>query len=132
MTPKQIAKAYAYIEELSRSVFPYKVTRELVRLKNRLKEERDTILTMENALVEKYGGVVNKDRSFGIENEEDREKFDAEYAEFLDQDLEVRLPSVDLSKYTSSIRISAAAMEALEGLVAFEREERPAKAKEDD
>lgn len=120
MTPNQIVNAYRYINDLSASVFPYTVTRDIVRLKRRIKDEFDTILSTEQGMVVKYNGLINKDGTYSFPDGEAAMQFAEEYEEFRGQDEDIALPTVDLSKYAASIRISAAAVEALDGLVIFE------------
>ena len=43
--------------------------------------------------------------------------------EMMDQEDSITFPVVDLSKYTDMIRISPGALEALSGIVVFEKEE---------
>lgn len=101
MTLNQIVKAYANIDELSKLILPYPVTRDLFRLKKRLKEEFDTIIMMENALVENHGGVKNEDGSYKFPDVKNQKEFVAAYGELMTKDQDVRLPLVNLSRYTT-------------------------------
>lgn len=124
MTLRQIVEAYAHINELSKSVFPYKTTKDLIRLKKRLKEEFDTVVAMEEALVEKYHGAKSANGAYRFPDDKEREQFVIEYNQMTSQEHEIHLPAVDLSKYTGMLCLSPAAMEALEGIVTFEVTER--------
>lgn len=123
MTLNQIVSACAHINELSKSVFPYQTARSLCRLKKRLKDELDVVLDIEKTMVSAYGGTVNRDGSYKFPSAEQQKQFIAEYEKTLTQEQDIKLPVVDLSKFTNSIRISPAAMEALDGIVIFEKEE---------
>lgn len=120
MTLQQVVKAYTHIEELSKSVFPYQTSRSLFRLKKRLREEFDVVLEMEEALVAEYDGAKKQNGAYKFPTEEKQRQFIAAYDELMTKEQDIKLPVVDLSKYTGMIRISAAAMEALDGLILFE------------
>lgn len=124
MTPIQIGDAYRAVLRLSATVFPYAVARNIAKLKKRLEDEVDTVANAERAISEKYGGTFKRDGTIIIEDPEKGEKCADELNEFRQQDDDIKLPVVDLSKYVDSIRISPADIDALEGIVIFEREER--------
>ena len=120
MTPNQIKDAYRAIQELSGVVFPYRVSRGISALKKRLGEELDTVAGMEKALVEKYGGKVERNGSITLSGEHAK-AFSDEYNALMSQDDEsIKLPVVDVSAFADTIRISPGAVEALEGIVIFE------------
>ncbi len=123
MILRQIVEAYAHINELSKLVFPYKTTKDLIHLKRRLKDEFETVVAMEEALVEKYHGSKTVDGAYRFPNDKERDQFLTEYNQMTLQEHDIQLPVVDLSKYTNMICLSPAAMEALEGIVVFERQE---------
>lgn len=122
MTPNKIVSAYKAIHELSSMVFPYKVSRNIASLKKRLTEEFDTVAAMEKAMVDKYDGKPHNG-SFKFPDEKKAESFRKEYDAAMQQDDEIKLPVVDLSRYMDMVRISPNAVEALEGLVIFEKED---------
>lgn len=123
MTPNQIKDAYKAVQELSSVVFPFRVSRGVTALKKRLGEELDTVAGMEKALVDKYGGTVAKNGSITIAGE-DAKAFADEYNALMAQDDDsIKLPVVDVSAFADMIRISPGAVEALEGLVIFEKED---------
>lgn len=120
MTPNQIKSAYKAILELAGVVFPYRVSRGISVLKKRLGEELDTVAGMEKALVEKYGGKVDRSGSIKMSSE-DAQAFADEYNALMEQDDEsIKLPAVDVSAFADTLRISPGAVEALEGIVIFE------------
>lgn len=123
MTPTEIKNAYKAVQELSGVVFPYRVSRGISSLKKRLGEELDTVASMEKALVEKYSGTVGRNGSIKISGA-DAQAFADEYNAMMAQDDgSIKLPVVDVSKFAEVIHISPGAVEALEGIVIFEKEE---------
>lgn len=120
MTPKRIVEAYQAAQKLSGNDFPYCVSREIAALRNRLREEFETVADMEEALVEKYQG---KPAGNGIRFKDAAalRAYQAERNEKMGQTAEIDLPAVDLSGFTETLQISADSLEALEGIVAFEK-----------
>lgn len=122
MTPNQIKDAFKAIQELSGVVFPYRVSRDISALKKRLGEELETVAGMEKALVEKYGGSVARNGSIKISGE-DAQAFADEYNALMAQDdKSIKLPVVDVSAYADTLRISPGAVDALDGIVIFDKE----------
>ena len=120
MTPNQIKNAYRAIQELSGVVFPYRVARGIAALKKRLSEELEAVAAMESALVEKYGGNIDRSGSGKISGKE-AQAFADEYNAMMAQDDEsIHLPVVDVSKFADTLRISPDAVGWLEGMVIFE------------
>lgn len=123
MTPNEIKNAYRAVQELSGVVFPYRVSRGISALKKRLGEELDTVAGMEKALVEKYGGKVDRNGSITLSGE-NAQAFSEEYNALMSQDDEsIKLPAVDVSAFADTLRISPGAVDALEGIVIFEKED---------
>lgn len=121
MTPKKIMEAYKAVNELANCVFPYKVTRQVHKLKKKLEDEFEAILDAEKALVSKHGGEF-RDGTYKFGSLEVAEAFNREYMAFLEQESEVHLPKVDVSKCLGSVTVSAYAIDALEGIVDFGEE----------
>ena len=119
MTPNQIVNARAAIQELSRVVLPYKTARQVARLKRRIDEEFEVVSSMEKAIVEEFGGSLKGVRR-EFPDESTAAAFDEKIYAYWDEDAEIKLPTVDLSKYAENIRISPATIDALEGLVKWE------------
>ena len=122
MTPKQITAAYRAALELSNIVLPYKEGRAVLNLKKRLAEEADIISACEKNMVKEYGGTVNADGRCNFPDEDTAQKFQAAREAWLEQEDEINLPKVDLSKHTNLIRITPAALEAMDGIVNFGEE----------
>lgn len=117
-SPKQIMEAYKAINELALCVFPYKVTRQVHKLRKKLSEEFETILNTEQAMVRDMGGQL-QDRQYHFENLEDAQAFQDRYQEWLNQQDDVDLPQANISKCLDAVKISSTSIEALEGLVDF-------------
>lgn len=120
MTGTQIVDAYRAVRELSDTVLPYKAARGITRLKKRLDEEFATIISMEQALIKKYGGKCCEHGRYDFASTEDAQAFSEELNAAMSQDDDMNLPQVDLSAYSGLIRVSAGAIEALDGLVIFD------------
>lgn len=122
MTPERIVKIYDALDELAGVRFPYKVARQLAVLNRRVNEETAIISTMERDLVKQFGGTVSKLGALRFDSNEAREAFAAAHAAIMqEENEEVSLPTVDLSKYTSMLTLSPSALDALEGIIIFER-----------
>ncbi len=122
MTPKRIVEAYQAVEQLSRNDFPYRVSREIAALRTRLREEFEIVAEMEDTLIEKHQG---KPAGNGIRFKDagTLQAYQAEHGEKMGQTAEIDLPAVDLSAFADTIQISANGLEALEGIVLFEKGE---------
>lgn len=122
MTPNQITAAYRAILELSNTVLPYKAARSVTVLKKQLAEENDIVVDMEKKLVAQYGGEVRHGGACEFPDPDSAERFRTVLNEAREQEADIKLPTVDLSAHTGLIRISPAAIEALDGIVIFEKE----------
>lgn len=120
MTPNQIKNAYRAIQELSGVVFPYRVARGIAALKKRLLEEVEAIAAMESALVEKYGGKIDRTGNAKVSGK-NAQAFVDEYNSMMEQnDESIQLPVVDVSAFADTLRISPDAVDWLEGIVLFD------------
>lgn len=120
MTPNQIKNAYRAIQELSGVVFPYRVARGIAALKKRLLEEVEAVAAMESALVEKYGGKIDRTGNAKVSGK-NAQAFVDEYNAMMEQnDESIQLPVVDVSAFADTLRISPDAVGWLEGIVLFE------------
>ena len=119
LSPRRVMEAYQAMYELSGQVFPYKTAR---ALKKRIGEEFDTALDMENTLLREFGGEKDEAGRFSFPDREAEAGFLEKYRAAMDETAEVRLPRLDLSRYAGNMRLSARSLEALEGIVRFEKE----------
>ena len=119
MTPNQIASAHEAIQELSRVVLPYKTARQVARLKRRIDEEFEVIVSMESAVMKEFGGSFEHG-SVQFPDITAKKAFEEKMRLYREEDVDIKLPTVDRSKYAENIRISPATIDALEGLVKWE------------
>ena len=123
MNQQKIIDAYAAVHELTGTVLPYRAARGIASLKRALTEEMEAIIDWETALAKEHGGTAQGDGRFSFETPEQNQAFlEALKAGREQDDPEIRLPSVDLSRCVGNLRITPKAVEALDGLVIFEEE----------
>ena len=122
MTPTEVVAAYRAVLELSKAVLPYKIARQVAVLNRALRAEHDTVVAAERALADMYGGVVSRMGDVDFPDADSMEAFNRERASFMEQDADIRLPKVDVSKYTNLLRLSPETICALDGIVVFERD----------
>lgn len=122
MTPNKIVSAYRAIKEISVIAFPFKTARAIASLKRCLQEEVGTIVDAEYAMIEKHSGKATGAR-VDFDHPEKAASFQAEYDDFMNQDADIEFPVVDLSEHTDVISLTPDAIDALDGIVIFEKEE---------
>lgn len=120
MTPSQVMNAYRAVNELAKCAFPYAVTRQVHALKKKLTDEFNTVVAAEKALVDKHKGTTTETGAYHFETVEAATKFHREYQDFLNQEGDVDLPTVDVSRCSDAVILSATSLEDLEGIVIFE------------
>lgn len=120
MTPGQVMSAYKAVNELANCAFPYSVARQVHALKKKLTDEFNIVLEAEKTLVAKYRGTTSENGSYHFETVEAATAFHKEYRDFLNQEGDVDLPKADVSRCFDAVVISAASIDALEGIVIFE------------
>ena len=123
MTPNEVVAAYRAVLELSKAVLPYKTARQVAALNRALRAEHDTVVAAERALAEKHGGTISTTGSVDFPDADSTEAFTKERSEFMNQDAEIRLPKVDVSKHTNILKLSPESICALDGIVIFEQDE---------
>lgn len=123
MTPTQITAAYRAALELSKAVFPYKTARKVAKLVRALAEEVDTLSAAERALVGQYGGSVSPGGNVDFPDRESALEYSKARADYMSQEADIKLPAVDISKYTGLLQVSPNTIYALDGIVIFEAEE---------
>ena len=104
-------------------VLPFKTARAVARLRKRLKVEFSTVVEMEKVIVDSCGGQTCEN-GYKFPGPEQTQAFQEGHRKMMEQEDEISLPVVDLSAYADQLRITPAAIEALEGIVIFEKEER--------
>lgn len=122
MSPIQITGAYRAIRELSGIVLPYRSARAVAALKRRLEEEFEVVESQDISLAEKHGGKKTSG-GYHFDDDESMQAYMKEFDEIMNAEDEIKLPVVDLSKHTSILRVSPNTVEALDGIIIFEKEE---------
>lgn len=120
MTPREIVSIYSALNELSKTVFPYKVARKIAGLNKRVKEEFDVVNNQEHALVSKYNGKYEPGGKISFPDNDAAAAFAAEFDAMMDEDADVRFTPVDVSKYTETLQLTPRTIEALDGVIIFE------------
>lgn len=124
MTPRQISNIYSALGELGGIVLPYKLSRKLAGLIRAVRREYETVVSGEDALIEKYGGKrTGNGISFG--DVDTAQAFGEAFEKYCSEDDEsISFSPVDISAYTAQLNISPRAVDTLDGVVIFEREGR--------
>ena len=121
MTGNQVLEAYMAIMELSKCVLPYKAARGVAGLKRALQVEYETLRDAEGSVAEKHGGTFTGGQ-WVFPDSERKNEFDMEMAGFMEEDVDIDLPKVDISKYSDQLRLSPNTIFSLDGIVVFEKE----------
>lgn len=109
------------IMELSRCVLPYKAARGVAGLKRALQSEYETLRDSEGSIAEKHGGTLTGGQ-WTFQDASAKEGFDKELADFMQEDVDIDLPKVDISKYSDQLRLSPNTIFSLDGIVVFDKE----------
>lgn len=120
MTAGQIIDAYKAVHELAAAPLPYQKAREVVGLKKRLSEEFETVAALEKEMALELGAEVDPGGRCQFRDETAAKEFARRRLVLMEQEAEIELPAVDLSEHAEGLKLSAAAVEALEGIVRFE------------
>lgn len=120
MTPREIINIHNALNELSKTVFPYKTARKIAGLSKRVKEEIDIINSQEHAIANKYGGKYEPGGKINFSDSDAAVKFAKEFDVMMDEDVDVNFTPVDVSKYTDALRLTPKTIEALDGVIIFE------------
>ena len=118
---KEVIAAYKAILELAETRFPYRTAREVSALRRRLREEYETVAERELALAKELGVESTETGRFRTRDPAKAEEFRRRHEAQMDEAAEIDLPAVDLSEFTETLQVSPDCLEALEGIVAFER-----------
>ena len=122
MTANTLIAIQSGLSELDRLPFPYKTARRLAALNRQIREEIAVINKMALARGEKCGGKVARAYHVTFTDKGAGAAFAEARAELMDEDNDdITLPTVDLSKYVDVIELTPRAAEALEGVIIFER-----------
>lgn len=122
MTPNQVVAAYRAVLELSKTVLPYPAARQIAALNRAMKAEHEAVVDAEKALAEKYGGTVSSGGTVDFPDWKRASDFNKAHTEFMEQDAEIQLPTVDITPYAERLQVSPEAICALDGIVIFEKD----------
>lgn len=120
---REVIAAYKAVHELAEVRFPYKTAREVAALRRRLREEYETAAEREARLAEAMGVEAVGTGQFRTKDPAKAEAFRKQNEKQMDEEAEIDLPVVDLSAFAETLRVSPDCLEALGGIVVFEKEE---------
>lgn len=120
---REVIAAYRAVLELGEVRLPYRKAREVAALRRRLREEYETAAQREAALARELGVETAENGRFLARDAARAEEFRRRREAQMDEEAEMDLPAADLSQFTDMIQLSADCLEALEGMVIFEKGE---------
>lgn len=119
---KEVIGAYRAVLELAEVRFPYRKAREVAALRRRLREEYETAAERETALAKELGVEALETGKFRTRDPAAAAVFRRRHEEQMDEEAEFDLPAVDLSEFAETLQVSPDCLEALDGIVVFEKE----------
>ena len=119
---KEVIMAYRAVLELSEARFPYRTAREVAALRRRLREEYETVAEREAALEKELGVEALETGQFRTKSPAAAAEFRRRHEEQMNEEAEIDLPAADLSGFAETLQVSPDCLEALEGIVTFEKE----------
>lgn len=125
MRQRDVITAYRAVQELTEARFPYSKAREVSALRKRLREEYETAAERELALAGEMGIEQTEAGRFRTKDPARAAEFRRRHEAQMEEAAEIGLPVVDLSEFAEMLRVSPGCLEALEGIVIFEKGERP-------
>ncbi len=121
MKQREVIGAYRAVLELAEVRFPYRKAREVAALRRRLREEYETVAERETELAKELGVEALETGKFRTRDPAAAEAFRRRHEEQMNEEAEFDFPAVDLSEFTEMLQVSPDCLEALEGIVVFER-----------
>lgn len=125
MKQRDVIAAWRAMEELAGVRLPYRTAREAANLRRRLREEYETAAEREMALAAELGVEILEAGRFRTRDPEKEAAFRREVERQMNEEAEIGLPALDLSGFADTLRVSPECLEALEGIVIFEKEAAP-------
>jgi len=119
---REVISAYKAVQELAGVRFPYKTAREVAALRRRLREEYETAAEREAKLAVEIGVETVETGQFRTNDPAKAADFRKQSEAQMEEEAEIDLPAVDLSAFSEMLRVSPDCLEALEGIVVFEKE----------
>lgn len=121
MRQRDVVAAYRAALELGEVRLPYRKAREVAALRRRLREEYETAEEREMALARELGAEPGENGRFRTREAARAGEFRRRHEEQMNEEAEIGLPVVDLSEFADTVQISPNCLEALEGIVIFEK-----------
>lgn len=122
MKQREIIAACRAVQELAGVRFQYQTAREVAALRRRLREEYEIAAEREMALAKELGVEALESGQFRTKDPAKAAEFRRRHEEQMDEEAEIELPVVDLSDCTDMLQVSPDCLEALDGIVTFEKE----------
>lgn len=123
MRQRDVVAAYRAALELGEVRLPYRKAREVAALRRRLREEYETAAEREMDLARELGVEPGENGRFRTREAARAGEFRRRREEQMNEEAEIGLPVVDLSEFADTVQLSANCLEALEGIVIFEKGE---------
>lgn len=122
MKASQINNIITILNRLSTVQLPMKKAYQIYLLAKEINEHREFFINKEKELVDKYQAKIDiASGLISFVNNDDRDKFQAEYLELMNVDVELAAAPIIISESDANdFKISPAEIASLEGLIDFE------------
>lgn len=124
MKVRMIIRANTSLQAMQINNAPYKVVRDIYKLKSLLAEEIELVRTRQEELLSNTGGVIQDGKSIVFPDVEKRMEYEKLVNELMDSEVDLVSVPVDLTQFTDRIvfRNTDVDMDALSAFIQFETE----------
>lgn len=124
MKVRMIINADTSLQAMQINNAPYKVVRDIYKLKSLLAEEIELVRTRQEELLSNTGGVIQDGKSIVFPDVEKRMEYEKLVNELMDSEVDLAFVPVDLTQFTDRIvfRNTDVDMDALSAFIQFETE----------
>ena len=124
MKVRTIINAETSLQSMQINNVPYKVVRDIYKLKSLLAEETKIARTRQNEFLSSTGGVIQDAKTIVFPNAEKRMEYEMLVDELMDSEVDIDFVPVDLTQFTDNIifRNTDVDMDALSAFIQFESE----------
>lgn len=124
MKVRTIINAETSLQSMQINNAPYKVVRDIYKLKSLLAEEIKIAQTRQHEFLSSTGGVIQDAKTIVFQNVEKRMEYEALVDDLMDSEVDIDFGLVDLTQYTDNIifRDTDVDMDALSAFIQFESE----------
>ena len=123
LTARRVVDAYAALNTIHFTCrLKYRDARKLSDLKKLFKERIGVIGQMESDLVKQCGGQILENGKLEFSEPTFAETFIGEHTKMFEEKDDVDFTPVDLSAYVDNIEIPVESIEALDGIILFDKE----------